>query len=237
MKVEPVIFSTAQGNLRGIIHYPNTTPSGWIITCHGLFSSKDSDKFIVLGERFAKENFAVLRFDFRGCGESDGAVEDTTITGRKEDLQAAMAFIQQHILSSSAPRVGFLGSSLGGYISLLVAPHHASVKAVVTWATPFSFDALRTAITHNTSPRLKEDFFIDAGSYHPQRFVPRVHNLLIIHGERDETVTVGHAQRLYQAAREPKQLDIVTGADHIFSNPTHREKAINLSLNWFKHYL
>ena len=236
MKVEPITFSTSQGDLRGIIHYPNTAPAACIITCHGLFSSKDSAKFIQLGERFAREHFALLRFDFRGCGESDGLVEDTTITGRKEDLEAAMAFIQRHIPSSD-PRVGFLGSSLGGFISLLVAPSYPSVKAVVTWATPISFDGMREAINQNTAPRLKEDFFIDVRRYSAYRFVPRVHNLLIIHGDRDETVPVEHAQRLYQAAREPKQLEIVTGADHVFSNGTHREAALEASLNWFKQYL
>jgi alpha/beta superfamily hydrolase len=236
MKEEPVSFSTAEGTLRGIIHYPASAPLGCIITCHGLFSSKDSDKFISLGERFAREKFVLLRFDFRGCGESDGQVQDTTITGREEDLQAAVAFIQRYI-PASAHRVGFLGSSLGGFIALLVAPYHASVKAVVTWATPFNFDNLRTAITHSTSPRLREDFFIDARNYRPHRFVPRVNNLLIIHGGRDETVPVNHARRLYQAAEEPKKLEIVAGADHVFSDGNHRDRAVTASLNWFKHYL
>ena len=183
----------------------------------------------MLGERFAREKFVLLRFDFRGCGESDGDVQDTTITGRKKDLQAAVAFIQRH-MPSSARRVGFLGSSLGGFIALLVAPCHASVKAVVTWATPFSFDNVRTAI-NSTSPRLREDFFIDASSYRPHRFVPRVKNLLIIHGDRDETVPVSHARRLYQAAEEPKELKIVAGADHIFSDGNDRNRAISGGLS------
>ena len=236
MKVESITFPTSQGNLRGTIHYPDRAPSGCIITCHGLFSSKDSDKFIALGERFARENYALLRFDFRGCGESDGLVEDTTITGRKEDLEAAMAFIKRHIPSSD-PGVGFLGSSLGGFISLLVAPSYPSVKAVVTWATPISFDGIREVIKNSTAPRLREDFFIDARRYSTYRFVTRVPNLLILHGDRDETVPVEHAHRLYQTAREPKKLEIVAEADHVFSNGTHREAAIEASLNWFKHYL
>lgn len=237
MKEEHVSFSTSEGcSLRGSIHHPGSSALGCIITCHGLFSSKDSAKFTVLGERFAQEKFALLRFDFRGCGESDGVVQDTTITGRKEDLQAAVAFIQHHI-PSSAHTVGFLGSSIGGSIAMLVAPYHASVKAVVTWATPFSFEGMRKAITYSTSPRLRENFFIDANRYSPHQFVPRVNNLLIIHGDDDNTVSVDHAHKLYQAAKEPKGLEIVEGADHVFSNHNHREKAMNVSLSWFKHYL
>jgi fermentation-respiration switch protein FrsA (DUF1100 family) len=64
-----------------------------------------------------------------------------------------------------------------------------------------------------------------------------VKNLLLIHGDKDETVPADHAERLYQKAREPKRLEIVRGADHIFSNPALRKKAIRYSLNWFKKHL
>ena len=39
--------------------------------------------------------------------------------------------------------------------------------------------------------------------------------LLVIQGDRDSIVPPHHAQRLYDAAREPKQLWIVPGAGHI----------------------
>ena len=161
MKEEPVSFSTTEGTLRGIIQYPASSPIGCIITCHGLFSSKDSDKFILLGECCAREKFVLLRFDFRGCGESDGEMQDTTITGRREDLDGAVAFMK-HYLPSSTHKVGLLGSSLGGFIALLAASHCTSIKAVVTWATPFSFEELRKAVKQNTETRLRDDFFTDA---------------------------------------------------------------------------
>ena len=236
MKEERVYFSTSEGKLVGIIHYPDHPSSSCVIACHGLFSDKESDKLATIGERFSKEGITVLRFDFRGCGESDGKIEDTTITGRSEDLRAALSYIRTHKPSVSHT-IGLLGSSMGGYISLLVASSDQMVKAVVAWATPFSFDGLRETIANSNSPQLKEDFYLDARQYESGKFVPQVKNLMLLHGDRDDTVPPDHAKRLYQLASKPKQLEIIKGADHTFSNLRLREKAISYSLNWFKKYL
>ncbi|MBW1839744.1 MAG: alpha/beta fold hydrolase [Deltaproteobacteria bacterium] len=236
MKEEKVCFFTPAGTLAGIIHHPDHPSSSCVITCHGLFSNKGSDKFVSIGEHFAQEGITVLRFDFRGCGESDGKIEDTTITGRKEDLNAALSFIRVH-KPSVAHTIGLLGSSMGGYISLRVAASDKMIKAVAAWATPSSFDSLREVIASSDSPQLKEEFYQDADRYNAGQFVPQVKNLLLIHGDKDETVPADHAERLYQKAIESKRLEIVKGADHTFSNPTLRKKAISYSLNWFKKYL
>jgi alpha/beta superfamily hydrolase len=145
MKDVKITFASPAGKLAGVLHHPPGSCRGCIITSHGLFSSKDSDKFLALGNYFAEKGFFVFRFDYRGCGESEGFIEDTTISGRKKDLTAALSFIQKTILLD-AHTVGLLGSSMGGYISLLVAPDWAPVKAVVTWATPFSFSGLWSVI-------------------------------------------------------------------------------------------
>ena len=236
MKEEHVYFSASAGKLAGIIHHPDHSSSICVIACHGLYSNKESDKFVAIGKHFAKGGVTVLRFDFRGCGKSNGKIEDTTITGRREDLHAALSFIRRHN-PSIAENVGLLGSSMGGYISLLVASHDKTIKGVVAWATPFSFDGLRETIDNCNSPRLKEGFYHDAKHYDTTDIVSRVNNIMLIHGDSDETVPLDHAKRLYQSAKEPRRLEIVKGADHTFSNLELRENAISSSLNWFQRYL
>lgn len=235
MKQEAVFFPSPAGRLAGVIHHPCGDSRGCVITCHGLLSSKDSDKFTTLGEYFAEEGLTVLRFDFSGCGESEGSFEDTTITQRYEDLIAALTFMQSR-LPSDAQSIGLLGSSMGGYVSLLAASRYEAVTAVVAWATPFDFEDLHEAINLPTAGRMKEAFYRDARRYRAGDFVPLVRNLLIIHGDCDESVPVAHAYRLYQDASDRKQLVIIPGADHRFSNRELREKAVRLSLNWFKKY-
>src|SRR3989442_6531378 len=41
-----------------------------VIACHGLSASKDSDKYLLLGDALPAAGLALARFDFRGCGES-----------------------------------------------------------------------------------------------------------------------------------------------------------------------
>ncbi len=236
MQQEVVSFPSPAGKLSGVIHHPRGESKGCIITSHGLLSNKDSDKFIELGERFAEEGFALLRFDFSGCGESEGNIADTTVTGRKEDLLAAIAFMQSR-MSGSAQPMGLLGSSMGGFVSLLVASHQKGIKAVAAWATPFSFEELREGITVSSEGIIRESFFEDARLYSAAELVPGIRNLLIIHGDRDATVPLHHAQRIYEKAREPRKLVIIAGADHSITNPEHREKAVSLSLRWFKKWV
>jgi dipeptidyl aminopeptidase/acylaminoacyl peptidase len=236
MQQEAVSIPSSSGMLSGVIHYPRSESRGCVITSHGLLSNKDSDKFIALGDRCAEEGFTVLRFDFGGCGESEGTLTGTTVTARKEDLFAAIDFLECRLSGSTQP-IGLLGSSMGGFVSLLVASCRKEIQAVAAWATPFSFEELRETITLNSEGVIKEGFFNDARLYAAAAFVPRVNNLLIIHGEGDETVPLQHAHRIYAQAREPRHLEIIPGADHSITAPDHREKAVALSLGWFKKYL
>ena len=126
---------------------------------------------------------------------------------------------------------------MGGFVSLLAASCRDEIKAVAAWATPFCFEELRKGITHSSGDIIKDGFFDDARLYAAESFVPRVRNLLIIHGDGDETVPLGHARRLYERAGEPRHLEIIPGADHSIAAPEHREKAVAVSLAWFKKYL
>ncbi len=48
--------------------------------------------------------------------------------------------------------------------------------------------------------------------------------LLLVHGTADETVPVAKAERLYRAARAPKELWLVPGASHVGSRGTRPEE-------------
>jgi fermentation-respiration switch protein FrsA (DUF1100 family) len=51
---------------------------------------------------------------------------------------------------------------------------------------------------------------------------------LVIHGDRDPIVPVHHGQRLFELAREPKQLWIVPGGGHIqaFQWQSYRDRFV-----------
>jgi dipeptidyl aminopeptidase/acylaminoacyl peptidase len=42
---------------------------------------------------------------------------------------------------------------------------------------------------------------------------------------------------IYEQLNYPKKMEIIQGADHRLSHPQHRQKAIEMTLEWFERYL
>jgi fermentation-respiration switch protein FrsA (DUF1100 family) len=232
MKIEKVAFKSEGQNISGILHLPEKQKPLCVIASHGLLSSKDSEKYIALGEKFSQEGMAMLRFDFRGIGESEGRMEDDTVSRRVIDLGTAIAFVRSH--PALGKKIGFIGSSLGGYISLIRASMDQQIKGIVTWATPFHLDDLKSNKGTEGHPLPEQPFFEDLPKHRLLPLLPRVANCMVIHGERDELVPVDQAWEIFQNLSPPKEIHIIEGADHRLTQTAHRERAIQLTVDWFK---
>ena len=233
--IETFVLRVDNKSICGVLHLPLLEKPPCVITCHGLFSSKDSDKFLSIARVFTDRGIAVIRFDFSGCGESTGSIADTTVTGRLAELTAVVQFARQHQLPGT--HLGLLGSSLGGYLSLLYAAQDTSIRALSVWATPLSLPGLRESIPPEERSMLKEDFFIDARRFDLSTLLPALHSLLILHGTQDEIVPYAHAEKIFRLAGSPKELQRIAGGDHSLTVPKGREQAIQKSALWFQRYL
>nr|HID60073.1 alpha/beta fold hydrolase [Desulfobacterales bacterium] len=235
MKVESFTTTIEGENIQGVIHFPEQDTAPCVICSHGLFSSKESPKFIAIAEDLAREGFIAIRYDHRGCGESDGRIEDTTVSGRLKDLKAVCAFARTH------PRVngdiGLLGSSMGGFISLITAARDPSLKALSVWATPYTLRRVRSDIEEEPYPHLSDGFYEDLARHRLLDLLGRIKQCLVLHGENDELVPLWHAEKIYELMDEPKRLEIFPGGDHRFTRESDRKRAIQLSAEWFKKYL
>jgi alpha-beta hydrolase superfamily lysophospholipase len=231
----PVSVTTPDGPVPAVVHLPERTPAPVVVCCHGLLIYKDSSKFVAIGERFSSAGLAVVRFDFSGCGESQTIRRESLLFSRMRDLRFVLDYVQHEGWGNGT--TGLLGSSLGGYLSLLAAasnPHR--VQAVVCWATPFDLSRIKLALSE--SEELKQVFppgFLlgspeNLNELHP---VPRV---LIIHGQQDETVSWHEAVAIYRRVDEPKRVLLMKTADHRLLDPHWREMAMKLSLEWFQEH-
>jgi dipeptidyl aminopeptidase/acylaminoacyl peptidase len=235
MNVEKVSFQSEGQRISGILHLPDEKNPPCVIASHGLLSSKDSEKYIALGGRMSGEGMAMLRFDFRGIGESEGGEEDNTISKKTADLCAAVDFVRSY--PGLGNRIGLIGSSLGGFLSLIKASGDKEMRAVVIWATPLHLDDLGTKRQEEGHPLPPDAFFEDLPKH---RLVPILHKVchcLVIHGEEDELVPMDQALGIFYNLGVPKELHVVGGADHRLTDPAHRQRAIELSVSWFKKYL
>jgi alpha/beta superfamily hydrolase len=206
-----------------------------VIASHGLLSSKDSEKYIALGERLSKEGMAMLRFDFRGIGESEGRLDDDSVSRRITDLGAAINFMLTR--AGLGRRIGLVGSSLGGYVSLFKAAIDKEIRALAIWSTPFHLDDLGSKEQEEDYPLPGKVFFDDLPRHRLGAVLSKIPSCMVIHGEKDELVPVDQAWEIFQGLDSPKEIHVIESADHRLTQPVHRQRAMDLTVEWLKKFL
>lgn len=128
----PIQFGEPAGaQLFGLFH-PSGEPSGKaVLLCppFGLEAIRTHRLYRVLAERLVRAGHAVLRFDYRGTGDSAGDDTDGTLTGWCEDLLAAHAEL---VRRSAATQVTWIGLRLGASLAVMAAAKvQAGLRRVV----------------------------------------------------------------------------------------------------------
>jgi fermentation-respiration switch protein FrsA (DUF1100 family) len=221
--------------LQAVLVTPDADPWPLIILCHGFLSHKDSSKYRQLAQVFARESIATVRFDFRGCGESEGLLSESSISRRWRDLQRVTE--KGLDLEGFDGRLGLLGSSLGGYLALLEVSHNYKVNCAAVWSTPCHLIDLAERLPEVSPVEFSQECYEDLLTVELLPRLKKVQRILIVHGQKDQQVPSEHASKLYEVLDEPKALHIIEGADHRFSASEWREEAISLTMEWFKRYL
>jgi alpha-beta hydrolase superfamily lysophospholipase len=219
----PLTFRADGLRLHGVLHLPANPTPPLAVGCHGLFSSGDSAKQIALARLCNAKGIAFLRFDHRGCGQSQAdPAHGHTLAGRCRDLSAAVAAVRATGLTR--PDLGLFGSSLGGTVCLA---SWAALRpaAIITLAAPL---VTWTPEPQPVPPGLVFDLSTVIGG---------VHSLLVVHGTADETVPPDHARRIYELAAAPKQLLWLPGSDHRISRPDHLANLLTAATAWFRRFL
>ncbi len=91
--------------------------------------------FLVIADHLTRAGVAVLRYDDRGIGASEGNFAAATSADFATDVQAAMDFLASRP-EIDARRVGLIGHSEGGLIAPMVAVERDDVAFLVLLAAP-----------------------------------------------------------------------------------------------------
>ncbi len=242
IRSEPVTFTCGTMSLHGVLHLPGTPDPPVVIGSHGLEGTMNSAKQRLLADLLPGLGIAFLRFDHRGCGQSDGRFEnDTSLDLRAADMAAAATHVLA--LGLTGQRLALFGSSLGGATaiaawSLLESRGISPLGAVVCAAPLVSRTIKAIPLEGNQNrPALPMEFFERNLLFDLTRSAAGVHHLLIFHGGQDEVVPVENARMIFDLALEPKEMVIHENGGHRMSDPDHQADFARRTAQWFKHCL
>jgi hypothetical protein len=132
---ERVTFESDGLKLAGIVRVPAGLKSGErrpaFLVLHGFGSNKSSHNCMAPCDMFEKLGYVTLRFDMRGCGESEGEKGRLICLEQVEDTQAAANFLERHPQIDPS-RIGVLGSSFGAAVAVYTGGIDNRIAAVIS---------------------------------------------------------------------------------------------------------
>lgn len=91
--------------------------------------------FLVIADYLTRNGIAVLRYDDRGVGKSTGTFSNATTTDFANDANAAVAFLKANT-RINPKKIGIIGHSEGGSITVIDAVRNKDVAFIVSLAGP-----------------------------------------------------------------------------------------------------
>ncbi|MCL2380849.1 MAG: alpha/beta fold hydrolase [Treponema sp.] len=242
---KPVELKVDDKLIRGCVRTPQG-PGPFPAVCfyHGF--SVDKVGLLRLHEMFARmlvdNGFACVRFDFYGCGESDGNFSDMRVS---DEIIQGKAIYEWTLAQDFAipEKVYPVGHSLGGVIASIVAASYQPPAAVL-WSPALSvyydISGRVGAVPDHYEKTYDLDgldvsggFFEDVRSLDFLKMASGYKNrVLVIHGEKDEKIpaaVTGNYRDLYGKAMK---LVIVKGCNHQFSSMPWRQQAYNETVSF-----
>jgi uncharacterized protein len=132
---ESITFDSDGLQLSGIVHTPDDLKTGEhrpaFVVLHGFGSNKSSSSAIVPCQLLTAMGYVTMRFDMRGCGESDGDFGRIICLAQVEDTKAACAYLASRP-EVDGERIGALGSSFGAAVAVYAAGVYDKIAAVVS---------------------------------------------------------------------------------------------------------
>lgn len=224
-----------------------------VVLTHGFRAGRpDWDRSRYLARRFARQGVTTLCFDYRGVGQSQGDMQEASLTNYALDLGAAV----DHLLPY-AGRVAVVAHSFGGQAAFVRAAQDPRIAAVCTIGTPWhSLPIFRQMLSPDRYEELaggrqisftdrygtfflRPGFHCDLVGYDMIELVPKIapRPLLLIYAGSDRFTPLEEGYALLAKAGEPKALEVVAGADHFFSGGQHRQALAAILQRWLAEVL
>jgi pimeloyl-ACP methyl ester carboxylesterase len=253
---KPVLIEHLHGNLQGNLHVPHDfkEQKGYypaVLLLHGFGGNRHEHGglFIKTAASLARAGMVVLRFDFRGAGETGGSTRDITIKTQIQDAHDAF----EHLLGYefvNKRAVSVVGLSFGGLTAALLAGEREDVAALVLWEAVHDMKAvLKRLYGHLSLRAVRARGYMQAGMMQLGcGFFDTLDQLdvdgtaakyagpvLIVQGVEDTVVPVDTAYQWKRAfASTEAEVDLIPNADHAFTHDVWAWNAIDRTVAWLQ---
>jgi fermentation-respiration switch protein FrsA (DUF1100 family) len=248
LRFEEVFFNSRDGTrLCGWFVPAIGTPVGTVIHFHGNYGNQTYSFKQV--HWLPAKGFNVFTFDYRGYGRSEGKPSKR---GVYEDSVSAIEYILNKP-GIDDDNVFVFGQSLGG-VNAIVAVAKNDFPQIRAIAVEGAFDSYRAEVRERMEATTREkignvpclslqiwpiSFFVVTDSYSPGEYIHQISPIpvLLIHCLQDAVVYYQHSERLYEAARDPKQLWLINGCNHVEvfteaqSDSSYRQKLVQFFMD------
>ena len=226
LKPEAVTFPTRDGITLAGRFYPGTSRTT-IILSHGY--GDDQNQMIPWADFLNRAGFSVFTYDMRERGESGGSA--VTLGAREQtDLVSVVDYLVSRT-DVDPNKIGALGVSLGGSVTILAAAQDPRIKAVVddsgfsdasnVVSTSFQKFVHIPAFPFAPVTVLISEWRTGANvnQVRPVAVIAKINPrpIFIIHGLADTLVPPDNSERNFAAAGQPKEIWWVPGAEHVRS--------------------
>ena len=132
---QQVSFTSDGLKLTGVLHLPDGMKPGEkrpaIMVLHGFGGNKNGGIPVVAAALFEKLGYVTLRFDMRGCGNSEGARGRVICLEQVEDTKAAVSFLAARP-EVQAACIGVMGFSFGAAVAVYAAGVDKRIAACIS---------------------------------------------------------------------------------------------------------
>ncbi|MBV7256739.1 alpha/beta hydrolase [Pacificimonas sp. WHA3] len=225
-------------------------PRATALFAHCFTCTMKSHAAVRLSRALAQQGVQVLRFDFTGLGESEGAFARSGFAANVNDVVSASEALSA---GGHAPAL-LIGHSLGGAAVLAAASRIPSARAVVTLGAPYEVDHVLDQLGDSLK-RIEKDGsaqveiggrpfevsreFLDGtrGQGQRSRIETLRRALLVMHSPTDQIVGIEHAAKIFTAAKHPKSYVSLDDADHLLTRAADTEYAAGVITAWLQRYV
>ncbi len=218
------------------------------ILVHGFGVTKEEyGLFDGLTKNLTDAGIMVFRFDFSGCGESEGDYSQTSLTKLGEELKEIINYVKADD-QVDLNKIGLVGQSLGTSTIISIKPQVQVIALTGSINSPKPGFIKKFGAGYNPEgmsqversdgriTKMGAQFFSDFDNYNLLESITKINcPILFIHGAKDNKVSPDQTEEYYKNYSGVKEKIILDEADHDLE--PQREEVYKLIANWFKKYL